>query len=68
MDVRRRLTAESFLAAAFIVEQAGGCVLDLDGSGFQQLTDLQSTARIVAAATPELAHEIARELDELQQP
>ncbi len=68
VDVRGRLTAESFLAAAFIVEQAGGCVLDLDGGGFQQLTDLQSTARIVAAATPELAHEIARELDELQQP
>jgi myo-inositol-1(or 4)-monophosphatase len=66
VDVRRRLTAESFLAAAFIVEQAGGYVLDLDGCSFRHLTDLRSTARIVAAATPELAHEIAEELDELK--
>ena len=65
LDMRGRLTAESFLAAAFMVEQAGGCVLDLDGSGFQHLTDLTATARIVAAATPELAHEIAHELEEL---
>jgi myo-inositol-1(or 4)-monophosphatase len=65
LDMRGRLTAESFLAAAFMVEQAGGCVLDLDGSGFQHLTDLTATARIVAAATAELAHEIANELKEL---
>ncbi len=64
IDVRGRLTAESFLAAAFLVEQAGGCVLDLDGNSFQHLTDLRSTVRIVAAATPELAHEIAKEINE----
>lgn len=63
IDVRGRLTAESFLAAAFMVAQAGGCALDLDGNTFQHLTDLQSTVRIVAAATPELAHEIAKEIN-----
>ena len=64
VDVRGRLTAESFLAGAFLVEQAGGCVLDLDGRGFEQMTDLHSTARVVAAATPDLAHQIVNELDE----
>jgi len=28
------------------------------------MTDLRSTARIVAAATPDLAHQIVKELDE----
>lgn len=65
VDVRGRLTAESFLAAAFIVEQAGGCLIDLENGKFQHLTDLHSTARIVAAATPELAQEIVHELDNL---
>ncbi len=63
IDVRGRLTAESFLAGAFLVEQAGGCVLDLDGRGFGQMTDLRSTVRIVAAATQDLAHQIVDELD-----
>ncbi|MCK4413206.1 MAG: hypothetical protein KAY32_06660 [Candidatus Eisenbacteria sp.] len=65
IDVRNRLTAESFLAAAFMVEEAGGCVLDLDGNNFQHLTDLRSTVRMVAAATPELAHQIAKEINEI---
>ena len=64
VDARGRLTAESFLAAAFLVERAGGCVLDLDGNEFKHLTDLRATARIVAAASPELAHEIADEINE----
>ena len=64
VDVRGRLTAESFLAGAFLVEEAGGCVLDLDGCAFEHMTDLGSTARIVAAATPDLAHQIVNELDE----
>ena len=66
LDVRGRLTAESFLAAAFMVERAGGCALDLEGGTFHHLTDLSSPVRIVAAATSELAHEIANELDELE--
>ena len=64
VDVRGRLTAESFLAGAFLVEQAGGCVLDLDGRDFEHMTDLRSTARVVAAATPDLAHQIVDEFDE----
>ncbi len=63
VDVRGRLTAESFLAGAFLVEQAGGCVLDLDGRGFEHMTDLHSTARVVAAATQDLAHQIVDELN-----
>jgi len=65
IDVRDRLTAESFLAAAFLVQEAGGYALDLDGHGFQHLKDLHSTTRIVVAATVELAEEIAKELGEL---
>ena len=64
IDVRNRLTAESFLPGAFMVEQAGGYILDLDGGSFQHLKDLHSTARLVAAATKELAEEIARALGE----
>ena len=64
VDVRGRLTAESFLAGAFLVEQAGGCVLDLDGHRFEHMTDLHSTTRIVAAATPDLARQIVHALDE----
>ena len=62
IDVRNRLTAESFLAGAFLVKQAGGTILDLDRGNFQHLKDLHSTVRLVAAATEELAEGIARAL------
>ena len=58
VDVRRRLTAESFLAAALVLEEAGGCVLTGDGHPIRQLDSLVARTSLVAAATPELAHEV----------
>ena len=63
VDVRRRLTAESFLAAALVLEEAGGCVLTGDGHPIRQLDSLVARTSLVAAATPELAHEVIDALD-----
>ena len=58
IDVRSRLTPESFLAAAAILCEAGGCVLDAQGNGLGEFEDLCQTTTIVATATEELASEI----------
>ena len=58
IDVRFRLTPESFLGAAAILEEAGGCVLDARGDQLPDFADHHQTATIVAAATEELAREI----------
>ena len=58
VDVRRRLTAESFLAAALVLEEARGCVMTGDGHPIRQLESLVERTSLVAAATPELAHEV----------
>ena len=62
IDVRERLTAESFLAAATILQEAGGCVLDAQGTPLPAFTDLRQRTTIVAAATEELAQEIIEAL------
>jgi myo-inositol-1(or 4)-monophosphatase len=58
IDVRSRLTPESFLAAAAILREAGGCVLDSQGNTLGKFEDLCQTTTIVATATEELASEI----------
>ena len=58
VDIRDRLTAESFLAAALILEEAGGCVVTGDGHPIRHLESLVARTSLVAAATPELAHEV----------
>ena len=58
LDLRSRLTAESFLAAALILEEAGGCVMNAEGQPIQQIDSLRSRTSLVAAATPELAQEV----------
>ncbi len=62
IDVRGRLTPESFLAAATILQEAGGCVLDARGDPLPAFTDLCQRTTIVAAATEELAQEIIETL------
>lgn len=62
IDVRERLTPESFLAAAAILQEAGGCVLDAQGNPLSVFTDLRQRTTIVAAATEELAQEIVEAL------
>ena len=63
IDVRERLTPESFLAAAAILQEAGGCLLDARGNPLPAFTDLRQRTTIVAAATEELAREIIETLN-----
>jgi fructose-1,6-bisphosphatase/inositol monophosphatase family enzyme len=58
IDVRSRLTPESFLAAAAILHEAGGCVLDARGSPLEAFADLRQRTTLVAAGTTKLATEI----------
>ncbi len=62
IDMRERLTPESFLAAAAILQEAGGCVLDAPGNPLPASTDLRQRTTIIAAATEELAQEIIEAL------
>ena len=62
VDLRSRLTAESFLAAALILEEAGGCVMNSEGQPIRQIDSLRTRTSLVAAATPELAQEVVRAL------
>ncbi len=58
VDVRRRLTPESFLAASLVVTEAGGHVVQLDGSPLGPFGSLQDRTTLIAAATPDLLKEI----------
>ncbi len=58
IDVRSRLTPESFLAAAAILHEAGGCVLDARGDPLGAFANLRQRTTLVAAGTTELAMEI----------
>lgn len=62
VDVRGRLTPESFFAAAAILQEAGGCVLDAQGNPLPVFTDLCQRTTFVAAANEELAREIIETL------
>ena len=62
IDVRSRLTPESFLAATAIVQEAGGCVLDAQGNPHREFADIRKRTTIVAAVTEELAREIVNAL------
>ncbi len=58
IDVRSRLTPESFLAASLMVTEAGGHVCRLDGGALGPFRSLQDRTTLVAASTRELAEEI----------
>ena len=62
IDVRNRLTPESFLAAALLVTEAGGHICSLDGGTLGPFQSLQDRTTIVAANTKELAEEIVNAL------
>lgn len=63
IDVRDRLTPESYLAAALVLEEAGGSVVGLSGRPLEGGRTLTDRTSLVAAASPELALEITRALD-----
>ncbi len=58
VDVRNRLTPESFLAASLLVTEAGGHICRLDGGPLGPFQSLQERTTLIAAATKELAEEI----------
>ena len=62
VDVRNRLTTESFLAASLLVTEAGGHICRLDGGALGPFQSLQDRTTLVAASTQELAEEIINAL------
>jgi len=64
VDLRGRLTPENFLAAALILEESGGCIVNPDGQPLQQIDSLISKTNLIAAATTELAQEVVDALVE----
>jgi len=62
VDVRSRLTPESFLAASLLVTEAGGHICRLDGEPLGPFQSLQHRTTLVAASTRELAEEIVNAL------
>lgn len=62
VDIRNRLTPESFLAASLLVTEAGGHICRLDGGALGPFQSLQDRTTLVAASTRELAEEIINAL------
>ena len=62
VDARERLTAESYLAAARLVIEAGGWVVGLDGAPLAAPESLTDRVSLVAASSRELCHEIVEVL------
>ena len=58
IDVRNRLTPESFLAASLLVTEAGGHICRLDGGALGPFQSLQDRTTLVAASTKKLAEKI----------
>lgn len=62
LDVRGRLTAESYLAGARLVIEAGGCIAGPDGGPLPAAGGLTDGVSLVAAASRELCHQIVERL------
>ena len=62
VDVRKRLTAESYLAGAALVIGAGGTVVGLNGGPLQAVRSLTERVGLIAAASAQLAAELAERL------
>jgi len=62
IDVRSRLTPESFLAASLLVTEADGHICRLDGGPLAPFQSLQDRTTLVAASTKELSEEIINAL------
>ncbi len=64
IDVRGRLTAESYLAAARLLIEAGGCVTGLDGAPLATTRGLTDRVALIAAANEGLCKEIVERLND----
>ncbi len=65
LDIRSRLTPESFLGAALILTEAGGCICRADGTPLKSFPSILSRTTVVVAATTDLAEEIIHDLVQL---
>jgi len=63
VDVRGRLTVESYLAAAHLVIEAGGWVASIDGTPLTAPKNLTDRVSLVAASSRELCNEIVEVLN-----
>ena len=66
VDVRGRLTAESYLAAARLVIEAGGWVVSLDGTSLAAPESLTDRVSLIATSSRELCDEIVEVLGDGQ--
>ena len=66
IDVRGRLTAESYLAAARLVIEAGGWVIGLDGAPLKSPENLTDRVSLIAASSRQLCDEIVEFLGDEQ--
>ncbi len=64
VDLRGRLTAESYLAAARLVIEAGGWVAGLDGASLAAAKGLTDRLGLIAAANQALCDEIVERLSD----
>ncbi len=64
IDLRERLTPESYLAGAALVLAAGGKVVNRDGYALAPAMRLTERVNLIAAASDALAEELARALSE----
>ena len=60
VDARCRLTAESYLAAARLVIEAGGSVVGLDSAPLEAAESLTDRVSLIAASSRELCDEIVK--------
>ena len=63
VDMRGRLTVESYLAAAHLVIEAGGWVAGLDGTPLTAPENLTDRVSLVAASSRELCKKIVEVLN-----
>jgi len=59
---RARLTPESYLAAAHLLLEAGGCITGLDGAPLPAASSLTDGISLIAAANQALCDEIVERL------
>jgi myo-inositol-1(or 4)-monophosphatase len=62
IDIRARLTPESYLAASHLLLEAGGCITGLDGAPLQAASSLTDGINLIAAANQTLCDEIVERL------
>ena len=62
VDIRGRLTPESYLAGAALVTEAGGSIVGIDGQPLPATRALTDRVNLIAAATTALAKALAKAL------